>query len=59
MARAWVPVDENERPGEVLVYVTIVYGGQVVPLQTTGLIVGTEPEEEETPPEEPPGQQEQ
>lgn len=59
VARAWVRVAADETPGEVPVDVTIVYGGQVVPLQATGLILGTVPDEEEPTGEEPPGQQEQ
>jgi hypothetical protein len=55
MARAWVPVGPTETPGEVPVDVTIVFDGQTVQLQATGLILGTEPEEEPAG-EEPPDQ---
>jgi hypothetical protein len=57
VARAWVRVAANETPGKVPVDVAIVYGGKVLPLQATGLILGDVPEE--GPGEEPPGQQEQ
>jgi hypothetical protein len=57
VARAWVPVGPTETPGEVPVEVTILYDTQVVTISTTGLILGTEPEEEDPPAEEPPADQ--